>query len=281
MVKVGAIIQARTGSSRFPNKVLKPLPCDSNLTVLNQIIRRLKQSTLLDEIVLATSTKKEDKKLGKIAKEENIEIFFGSEENVLNRFYESAKKYKIDVIVRITADNPCLDYKIIDKGIGFFLKNNYDYIKSEGLPIGTNIEMFSFRALELANEETTKAYEKEHVCPYIYECGKFKTHILDLSNKIKVDIDISDIRLTMDTEEDYALICAIYDYLYKENNYFGVNDILKLFKKKPWLKLINKKIMQKQIFNSLDDELDYLLEFIELYKLENIKSFLKQINLIN
>ena len=277
MVKVGAIIQARTGSSRFPNKVLKSLPCNSNLTVLNQIIRRLKQSTLLDTIILATSTKKEDKKLEKIAKDENIKIFFGSENNVLNRFYECAKKYKIDIIVRITADNPCIDYKIIDKGIGFFLKNNYDYINSAGLPIGTNIEIFNFKALEIANKEASKDYEKEHVCPYIYKCKKFKTYTLDLSKEIKINIDISSIRLTTDTEEDYALICAIYDYLYEKNPYFGIYEILVLLEKKNWLKSINRNVLQKKHSLSEYEELKYALSILELQGLYNAYKLLKKL----
>ena len=114
-MKIGAIIQARTSSTRLPQKVLKPLPFNSKTNVLQQVIRRVSKSELIDEIIIATTIHDEDEKIVEVAKKENIKFYKGSLENVLERYYNAALENSLDVVVRITSDCPCADANIIDE----------------------------------------------------------------------------------------------------------------------------------------------------------------------
>ncbi len=273
MVKKGIIIQSRVDSTRLFGKILFKLPFNSNFTVLEQVIKRCKKVDNVDEIIIAITNKKNDNVLEKITKVEGIKIFRGNERNVLERFYYTAKMYKFDIIIRLTGDNPCIDPLLIGTILEKHIRNGADYTKTEGYPIGMNVEVFNFNALEKAYKNATKDYEKEHVTPYINRNSQiFKI------NEIKApkELYVPDIRVTLDTEEDYALLCAVFDYLYPQNKYFNAYDIVNLFKEKPWLKLINKKIIRKKIFNTLEEELEEVLKILDLQDLNKARDSLKE-----
>lgn len=245
-MKSGAIIQARMSSTRLPGKVLKFLPFDSDITVLGQVIRRTKKSNLLDEIIVATTTEPEDDDIVKIAEKEKVKWFRGSQHNVLARYYLAARDSKLDVILRITSDCPCIEWNIMDKVIGKLLKNNLDYVGSEGYPRGCgDLEGFTFSALETAHREAGKEFEREHVCPYIYKTmpQKFKIGTIKAGDELYAP----DIRVTLDTLEDYTVLCAVFDFLYYKKTFFQPKDIIELFQEKPWLRFINHKVVQKSV----------------------------------
>ncbi len=270
MVKKGIIIQARVDSTRLPGKILFKLPFNSNFTVLEQVIKRCKNVNNLDEIIIATTNKENDNILEKITKFDGIRIFRGNECNVLERFYYAAETYKLNSIIRLTGDNPCIDPLLISTILENH-RNNVDYTKTEGYPIGLNVEVFNFNALEKAYKNANKDYEKEHVTPYINRNPDiFKINIV----KAPKELYAPDIRITLDTEEDYALLCAVFDYLYPKNKYFNANDVVNLFKKKPWLKLINKKVVQKKIFNTLGEELEEAKRILDLQDLKRARDFI-------
>ena len=275
-MKIAAIIQARTSSTRLPGKVLKELPYASGIACLEQVIRRLKKSKKLNDIIIATTKDKEDNDIIDIVKKEDIKYFRGSKENVLSRYYFAAKENNIDIIIRVTSDCPCIDAQIVDVIIREHLKTNVDYTSNSLIrtyPHGLDIEVFNFDALEKAHKNVTKDYEKEHVTPYINRNPQiFKI------NEIKAPKQLCapDIRVTLDTEEDYALLCVVFDYLYPKNKYFNAYDIVNLFNQKPWLKLINKKIMQKKIFNTLEEELKEAVKMLDLQDLNKARDFLKE-----
>ena len=129
--KIIIIIQARIGSTRFPKKVLKLI---QQKPVIWHVINRLKQIPKIDNIVLATTKKKEDKILIKIAKQNAINHFQGKNNNVLNRFYECAKNFDADIIIRITSDCPLIDPNLIKKMLNFYMHNNYDYLSNTIIP---------------------------------------------------------------------------------------------------------------------------------------------------
>ena len=274
MKNIAAIIQARTSSTRLPGKVLKELPCNSGITCLEQVIRRLKKSKKLNNIIIATTKDKEDNEIIDIAKKENVKYFRGSKENVLSRYYFAAKENNIDLIVRITSDCPCIDAGIIDLTIDDHIDKMSDYTTNclvRTYPHGLDVEVFNFNALEKAYKNATKDYEKEHVTPCINRNPqKFKINIA----KAPKELYVPDIRITLDTEEDYALLCAVYDYLYPKNKYFNAYDIVNLFNEKPWLKLINKKIIQKKIFNTLEEELEEAKKILDLQYLKKARDFI-------
>lgn len=273
-MKIGAIIQARTSSTRFPKKVLKPLPYGSDICVLQQDIRRVKQSKLLDEVIIATTINSEDNEIVEVAIKENTPFFRGSLDNVLERYYDAAKEYDLDVVVRITSDCPCVDWHIIDEIIQSHFDSGADYTSNtliESFPRGIDCEVFNFDVLKEAYLNATEKYEKEHVTPYIYKTNPDKFKI----NKYVSPEDYSNIRITLDTPQDYAVLCVIYDNLYENNNFFTLTDILELFEKKPWIKYINEDIIQKKVFNTLSEELTEAIKLCERQDLDKAKEFIK------
>lgn len=273
-MKIGAIIQARTSSSRFPKKVLQPLPYGSNICVLQQDIRRVRKSRLIEEVIVATTTNSDDDEIVEVAVKENTPYFRGSLDNVLERYYEAALNFNLDVIVRITSDCPCVDWNILDEVIQSHLDCNADYSSNslvESFPRGIDCEVFNFDVLKQAYLNATEKYEKEHVTPYFYKSNPDKFKI----NNVLSSKDNSNIRITLDTPQDYALLCVIYDNLYPENNFFSLEDILELFDQKPWIKFINEDIIQKKVCNSLSEELDEAIYLCERQDLDKAKEFIE------
>lgn len=275
-MKIAAIIQARTSSTRLSGKILKELPYNSGITCLEQVIKRLKKSKKLNDIIVATTKEKADNKIVDIAKKEDVRYFRGSKGDVLSRYYFAAKENNTDIIVRITSDCPCIDADITDLTIDVHINKMADYTTNclvRTYSHGLDVEVFNFDALENAYKNATKDYEREHVSPYITRNSQtFKISEI----RAPQELHAPDIRITLDTEEDYALLCAVFDYLYPNNKYFDAYDIVDLFNERPWLKLINKKIMQKKIFSTLEEELKEAIKILDLQDLRRIRDFLKE-----
>lgn len=276
-MKTAAIVQARTSSTRLPRKVLKELPYASGITVLQQVIRRLKKSEKLDNIIIATTTEAEDDEIIRIAEKEQVQYFRGSKDDVLSRYYLAAEQNNIDHIVRVTSDCPCIDPKVVDAIIEKHLGTNSDFT-SNGLhrtfPRGIDIEVISFETLRKVHLEAKQAFEREHVCPYIYKTNPkaFKICGFESSEKFFAP----QIRITIDTEADYTLLCAVFDFLYFDNEYFDTEDIITLFQKKPWLKFINQNVRQKQMLDTLEQELGEAVRILELQGLKKARDFLSR-----
>ena len=150
-MKIGAIIQARTSSTRLPGKILKELPYGSGITVLGQVIRRLKRAKKLNEVVVATTLEREDSKIVDLTKKEKTKYFRGDKEDVLSRYYLAAKENKINVIVRVTSDCPCIDPEIVDLTIEKHLQTKADYTSNNlkrTYPHGLDTEVISFETLK-------------------------------------------------------------------------------------------------------------------------------------
>ncbi|WP_048601371.1 cytidylyltransferase domain-containing protein [Rubeoparvulum massiliense] len=244
MGKVIAIIQARMGSTRLPGKVMMKI---DGKTILHHVIERVKQAYGFDQIVIATTTFTQDDVIAKAAIEYGVEIYRGSEENVLSRYYEAATKYHADVIVRITSDCPLIDPLIIDQLVQFYKSHDYEMVTNAGIdlskrtyPRGLDTEVFSYQALKEAYLNGHAPYHREHVTPYIYEKSDKIYYYQDEKNN-------SQYRWTLDTEEDFRLIQAVYLYLYNGKHDFYYNDILKVFSEHPELIKINAHIEQKKV----------------------------------
>ncbi len=274
-MKIGAIVQARFSSTRLPGKILKELPFASGITVLEQVIRRLKQSKKLNEIIVATTVEKSDNKIVNIAEKEKITCFRGSQEDVLSRYYLAARENNLDMVVRATSDCPCHDSEIIDLIIEECIQAEVDYATNsfkKTYPRGLDVEVFNFDSLEKSHKNACEDYEREHVTPYIYRNPTiFKIIQVEATRHLYAP----EIRITLDTEEDYALLCSVFDYLYPQNKFFNTEDIIKLFNEKPWLKLINKKSVQKKIALTLDEEIKEAIRILELQDLKKAKGFLE------
>lgn len=241
MGKVVAIVQARVGSTRLPKKVLKRIV---GKQMLWHVINRVKAAKLVDEIVLATTLRNEDKPLLELARESCVKGYAGSEEDVLDRYFQAATKYEASVVVRITADCPLTDPKIVDMVISHFLKGGFDYVSNTVRPTypdGLDVEVFSYDVLKKAREEARMASEREHVTAYIRKHPEaFKI------GNVECERDFSHMRWCVDTDRDLEFVREIYKRLYKEGKVFYMNDVLKLLKKHPELMKINKGIARNE-----------------------------------
>lgn len=237
-----AIVQARYGSNRLPGKILKEI---SGKPMLWHVVNRLSFSKLINKIIIATTNIPNDNITEKFCIDNKIDFYRGSDDDVLSRYYEAAKRFNADIVIRITSDCPLIDPLIIDKMLVSFLtvSSNCDYMSNvieRTFPRGLDTEIFTFNALEKAINEAATPFEKEHVTPFIYNhTDLFKTRNYS-NNK-----DYSFHRWTVDTEEDFRLIEVIYKELYSPDKLFLFEDVLKLFEQKPELIKINQHIKQK------------------------------------
>lgn len=236
MVKeITPILQARLGSSRLPGKVLMQICGDS---LLSHIVRRV--SKVRQPMIVATTAAPADDRLESECARLGVRCFRGSEDDVLSRFYEAAVAFGAQNIMRICCDNPLLDPNILLELTMFYCNNCFSYVANAQLPLGASAEIFTFERLKDAYLHGKKPYHREHVTPFIYEnrigCGY-------LTN----EPDLSHLRFTVDTPEDFAFISKIYGNLYKEDKVFGLDKVLALLHSQPELLEINRGIKQKTV----------------------------------
>ncbi|TFE03936.1 cytidylyltransferase domain-containing protein [Jeotgalibacillus salarius] len=240
-MKVVAIIQARMGSSRLPAKVMKRV-LDKSL--LEYQLERVKRTMLIDEIVIATTTRDSEQPIVDLCEKLSIALYRGSEDDVLSRYYEAAREFKADIVVRLTSDCPIIDPNIIDNIIEQFINNKCDYVSNtlkRTYPRGYDTEVFSFETLESAYLNGKSNFEREHVTPYIYQ-NQSSFNIEQMLG----ETDNSHYRLTVDTIEDFILIEKIISTLYVKNNNFTNGDVMELLKRNKDWKQINSDINQKK-----------------------------------
>lgn len=233
-----AIFQARIGSQRRPGKTMADI-CGKPL--LEHIIERVKHCKLIEGIIVATTEKPQDDIIVELCDKLGIKTFRGSEKDVLDRYYQCSKKFSVDIIVRITADDPFKEPAVIDRAIQIVLSDpSIDYVSNTlkpTYPEGIDIELFTFQALEKAWKEALRPSEREHVTPYIHN----HPDIFSLYN-FENDKDLSGLRWTLDMEADLQFTREVYKRLYKEGEIFLMKDILGLLEKKPHLKTMNAGI---------------------------------------
>ena len=234
-MKYIAIVQARTSSTRLKNKIMKKI---LNKTVIEILLRRLSKSKLIDKIVVATTTNKKDDKLVNLLKKIKYEFYRGSEENVLKRYFDVSKKYHAQFIVRITADNPIIDPKIVDDVIKLFEKTKVDYCTNENpptFPQGLCAEVFSYKALFSSFNKTRTKSETEHVTIIMRKSKNIKK--ANLYSKE----NLSNIRLSLDEQKDLIVIRKVFNH-FKKNIHFSYFQLCKLIKEKPNLFKINNHL---------------------------------------
>ena len=239
---IGCILQARMSSTRLPGKVMMKI--DNENTMLDCVINQLKNSKQTKNLVIATTEQKEDDVIVELVKRREIKYFRGSKKDVLDRYYQCAKKFDFSEIVRITADNPLIDYEIVDMVVEHFKSKNYDYITidrpqvstfHQTYPWGYNVEVFTFSALENAWKNAKLASEREHVTPYFY-----KNNEIFKQTSIENSEDLSRFNCTVNTKYDLELIQKIYSNIKKRP--ILLSDVIKLFKANPELVKINTHV---------------------------------------
>ena len=238
-MKIVAIIQARMGSIRFQNKVMRQI---NGTPMIEIILNRLSKSKLINQIVLATSKEKNNQIIIKLSKKLGFQYYEGSEFDVLDRYIKAAEKFDADIIIRITGDCPLVDPFLVDDCIKKFLDSNIDYYSNTmppTFPDGLDIEVIKFSALKKAAKESTKNSQREHVTPYIRENNFFSK--LNYLN----DEDLSSLRWTVDTSEDFEVISSVFNY-FKPDIYFSWKDVLQLYYNQPSLFSANSLIQRNE-----------------------------------
>lgn len=268
--KTIAIIQARMQSERLPGKILMPMPIDGDDSLIDQIINLLKKSECISDIFIATSDNSENYGLEIVAQKHSIKLFRGSEDDVLSRFIHIAESFACDTIVRITADNPILDYNLVDKTIKEHFALKADYTRTTGLPIGMNVEVFQSKSLLKLKTMKCSAQDKEHVTP------KFRQDCLFNSKNIEMaGLTNKNVRLTIDYPEDYLVLSAIYQIADKYKLEIGLDCIKFVEKEYPWLLTINQNKAQKKIYSDLKEELNDAIVVLKNLDFHNTVNHLK------
>lgn len=237
----GIIIQARCGSSRLPSKVLLEV-CGQ--TVLEHLLDRVSKVRNADKVIVATSTEGRDNPIEEIARRKKVEVFRGSENDVLDRFYQAANQFNLKTIVRLTADCPLADPEVLDEIITRFLNSNprLDYLVT-GLkfPEGINAEVFTRSALETAWQEARLASEREHVTSFIWNRKeRFRQSVFEPSR------DLSNYRFTLDEEKDWQVIKSIFEALYQPGKMFYLKNIVQFLGDHPEVAGWNSSIVRNE-----------------------------------
>lgn len=221
---IGCIIQARMGSTRLPGKVM--MNVDETNPVIYYVIKQLQYSKLLDDIVVATTNLRQDDVIEDFVSKMGVKCFRGNEKDVLDRYYQCAKKFSFSSIVRIPCDKPLIDPKIVDKLITKFQTNSYDCVTNclfPTFPQGNEVEIFSFIALQIAWQDATLEYDREHVTPYFYKNkNRFKVFNVEYSK------NISHMKWDVNEASDLALVREIVKRIDKRP--ILLDDVLKIIK---------------------------------------------------
>ena len=240
-----AITQARTGSTRFLNKVLKTIKGKSLLEIH---LKRILKSKKISKLVVATTIKEEDKIISKIASKIGVESFKGSEHDVLDRYYNTAKKYNPKWIVRLTSDCPLIDARLIDQVINKAQMDNLDYCSNtliEAYPDGQDIEVFKFNSLEIAWSKAKLISDREHVTPYIKNNSSYFQGKIFKSNNFPSHKNYNKVRLTVDEKEDFKVIEYLINKLGFDARWI---DYTNEYLKNNYISSLNKNVERNEGF---------------------------------
>lgn len=240
--KIVLIIQARMGSKRLPGKSMMNL---SGAPLVGRIIERVKRCTMCDTIALATTHNVEDNILEELAYSYKINVFRGSENDLVDRYYQAARKYGADIIVRLPADNPVPEPTEIDHIIAYYLEGGINFasnlcnIFENGYPDGIGAEVFSYDILQKIWQQNADPHIREHLTLFFYDyySGKVTNPSIYSVGTVKCPEEFRrpDLKLDVNTTEEYQFMSQLYEYLYPRNPTFTIKDIIN------WYDFVYKK----------------------------------------
>lgn len=233
------MVQARMGSTRLPNKVMKPI---AGVPMIELLLARLAKSKQIDQIVLATSTDKRNNPLVEHVQKLGYTCVRGSESDVLDRYLVAARQAKADVVVRITGDCPLIDPALVDQVIAQFKAEGVDYLSNTApasYPDGLDTEVFTLQSLERAGRESQDPFDHEHVTPYLRKPGLYKTGTMQHSE------DLSALRWTVDEPADFEVVSQVFAH-FAPNIHFSWIEVLGLQRSQPALFAANHNIIRNE-----------------------------------
>lgn len=240
--KVIATIEGRMTSTRLPGKIMMPL---AGKPVMQHMIERHRRSTYTDEVVVATTTNAADDPVAEFCERIRCPCFRGSEDDVLARVVGAGREHDADILVQGMADSPLVDWRLVDRCVELLVRDGLDCASNEFVetyPVGFDVRCYSFPVLAAAESRDTGSMYREHAGysirshPDTYKLGNFEA---------EGDMRWPELRLTLDTKEDYALISAVYDELYDKNSDFSAEDVVRFLKARPELVALNSSVVQK------------------------------------
>ncbi len=238
-MKTVVVIQARTGSSRLPGKVLLPV---AGVPLLSAMLTRVRAARTGFELVVATTWDVEDDPIATLCDTLGVDCFRGHPSDLLDRHYRAALARNADAVVKIPSDCPLIDPDVIDRVLSHFADNvgEYDYVSNlhpATYPDGNDVEVMRFETLETAFRNASRGFEREHTTPYIWEQPeRFRIGNVRWNGDLNYSMTH---RLTLDYEADYRLICRIFDALGGPQRNFGLDEIMQLLRREPELMRIN------------------------------------------
>jgi spore coat polysaccharide biosynthesis protein SpsF len=274
MTKTILIIQARMSSSRLPGKVLLDI---HGQTMLARVVERSRKAARIEEVCVATTIEQSDDAIADFCSQQGYACYRGSLHDVLDRYYQAARRWKADIVVRITADCPLMDPELIDQTLSAFLGDAskdgplaYDFAANRlpppwrrTYPIGLDIEVCTFAALERAWIEADQPHQREHVMPYLYEdspvIDSLSGQVIDgpkqkftVRHSFRVLLvnhpqDYGSLRWTVDTPQDLELVRQVFQRFSGRDD-FGWLEVLAVFKKEPELARLNAEIRHKSVY---------------------------------
>ena len=234
-----AIVQARMGSTRLPNKVMKPI---GGLPMIEVLLARLARAKEVNEIIVATSVDPRNQVLADHVHDLGYKCYRGSENDVLDRYIQAAKSASADVVVRITGDCPLVDPALVDEVVRRFKSTNVDYCSNTAPPTypdGLDIAVCTLAALEKAAKETSNPFDREHVMPYLRESSQFKRACMQHSE------DLSGLRWTVDEPADYAVISKVFAH-FAPDIHFKWQQVLQLQRNQPEIFSDNQSLIRNE-----------------------------------
>jgi len=256
-MRILIVIQARTGSSRLPGKILLPL---AGRPLLERMVERVRASALASEIVVATTTDRSDDPVRMLCSTIGVECFSGDPLDLLDRHYQAALRYEADVAVKIPSDCPLIDPRVIDRVLDFYIRHSDDYdfvsnLHPPSYPDGQDVEAMPIDILRTAWREATRPMEREHTTPFIWERPE-RFRIGNLRWESGLDYSMTH-RWTIDYPEDYQFLAAVYDALHDDNaqHPFGVDDVLRYLERRPETAEINARYAGVNWYRNHLDEL--------------------------
>lgn len=238
-MRIIAIVQARMGSARLPGKVMKKI---GSVPMIELLLSRLSNSKEIDQVVLATSVDPQNKPLVEHVRSLGYVCETGSELDVLERYVRAAEANRADVVVRITGDCPLVDPLLVDECLRRFKAAPLDYfsnITPPTYPDGLDIEVVTLKALQIAQRESDKTFDHEHVTPFVRDSGLFRC------SSMQNDEDLSTHRWTVDDPEDFEVITNVFKHFSPEVH-FGWREVLELQRSHPYLFVVNQKIKRNE-----------------------------------
>lgn len=246
--KIIAIIQGRMGSNRLPGKILLDI---GGQPMLARVVNRVRRARTIEQVVVATTLDLSDDPVAVFCRQNGYPCYRGDLFDVLDRYYQAASNYSADIVVRITADCPVIDPFEIDRIVGAFLESGGDFAAnrlplpfSRSIPIGLDVEVVSFPALERAWKEATEKYEREHVMPYFYDQeGRFNILVLEH------EPNLGQLRWTVDTPQDLEVLRSIYASFNNKDD-FSLDELLAHSEKHPEWQAMNANIYHNSFFDT-------------------------------